>query len=50
MQKDLNGILRFMDEKKLKSGIVITKNIAETKQIDKKRLILIPVIIMLAGL
>ncbi|UCG70784.1 MAG: ATP-binding protein [Thermoplasmata archaeon] len=48
--KDLRGMVAFMDEKRLKKGIVVTKNIAEIRRIDKKRIILIPVVIMLSGL
>ncbi len=48
--KDFRGLLSFMDEKRLKKGIVVTKNIAEVRLIDKKKIILIPAIIMLSGL
>lgn len=48
--KDIRGILSFMDEKRLKKGIVVTKNIAEIRRIDKKRIILIPAVILLSGL
>ena len=48
--KDLRGILTLMDEKKLKSGIVVTKNLAEIRFFDKKQIFFIPSIILLAGL
>lgn len=48
--KDLRGMVAFMDEKRLKKGIVVTKNIVEIRRIDKKRIILIPAVILLSGL
>ena len=48
--KDLRGILSLMDEKRMKKGIVVTKNIAEIRRIDNKTIILIPAVILLSGL
>ena len=48
--KDIRGIIAFMDEKRLKKGIVVTKNIAEVRLIAKKKIILIPAVILLSGL
>ena len=47
--KNIRGMLEFMDEKKSNYGIVITKNIAELRQIGSKQIILIPALIFLAG-
>jgi predicted AAA+ superfamily ATPase len=48
--QDIRGLISFMDEKRLKKGIVVTKNIAEIRRIAKKKIILIPAVIMLSGL
>ena len=47
--RDIRGMLEFMDENKSKRGLVITKNIAELRQIDSKQITLIPALIFLAG-
>jgi len=49
-ENDLNGIREFMENFKLETGIVITKNIFERRITKGKKLFLIPAPVFLAGL
>ena len=48
--KDLMGILELMDERKMKKGVVVTKDTLETRKLDGKVLTLIPARLFLASI
>jgi hypothetical protein len=48
--KDLQGILKFLDLFNLKKGIVVTKNTIEMRQINDKTLFLIPAPLFLSAI
>ena len=48
--KDFEGILEFMENFKLKKGIVVTKNLMEKRKLKDKELYLIPAPVFLFGI